>query len=422
MSGPLRGGSVLVEVLKANEDRVPRGVRLKLKRMSESAFAFFRGTCHLFAASWGALKTPDDGPEILACGDLHLENFGAYRDERGEFFYDINDFDEALFAPCAVDPVRCVSSILLASELWGLSPLRATGMALAYLDAYRNAVTTPSPDRRVDAASAGLALGPVSGLLGKAETGRQGRLLDGHTDRLKNGTRRIVRCKSRHPEIDPKRAAQVAGAVQSYGERTRQPEAYRVLDVTGRVAGVGSLGLERFLVLVAGGGSVETNRLLDVKETRPSAWLGHLGRTADTGAGEAERVVRAQRTLQARHAAGLDVLDVGGAGFRVREMIPEENRSSLDRFQRRPTKLRQAIVVAGRLTGLSHLRGSQAAGGSEAAEALAVWARGSALDSVLASAARHAEQTRVDYKQFKAERRAPDALPEPLRKKMKPAS
>ncbi len=37
-------------------------------------------------------------------------------------------------------------------------------------------------------------------------------------------------------------------------------------------------------------------------------------------------------------------------------MIPEENRSSLDRFQCKPAKLYQAIIEAGRLTGLAHLR------------------------------------------------------------------
>src|SRR4051812_36256578 len=100
MSLPLHGDSVLVAVLLANENRAPRYVRLKLKRMAESPFAFFRGACPLFAAMWADHRPPDPGPEILVCGDLHLENFGAYRDEEGEFLYDINDFDESLIAPC----------------------------------------------------------------------------------------------------------------------------------------------------------------------------------------------------------------------------------------------------------------------------------------------------------------------------------
>ena len=47
----------------------------------------------------------DLGPAILQCGDLHLENFGAYQTDDGEFRFDINDFDEALVAPCSLDLV-----------------------------------------------------------------------------------------------------------------------------------------------------------------------------------------------------------------------------------------------------------------------------------------------------------------------------
>ncbi|MBV8556324.1 MAG: DUF2252 family protein, partial [Planctomycetaceae bacterium] len=81
---------VVDEILRYNRDRKPRLVRLKLQRMDQDAFAFFRGTDHLFARAWPELRPPDVGPSILICGDLHLENFGAYRTDDGEFLYDIN--------------------------------------------------------------------------------------------------------------------------------------------------------------------------------------------------------------------------------------------------------------------------------------------------------------------------------------------
>src|SRR3954453_17234746 len=137
--GPPGGeASALVSVLKFNEGRKPRLVRWKLKQMARDAFAFFRGSAHLYADAWPDLRPPDEGPEIALCGDLHLENFGAYRDDEGELLYDINDFDEALVAPCSLDLVRCATSILLAAELWRLTPLQASGMVLRYLDRYRS--------------------------------------------------------------------------------------------------------------------------------------------------------------------------------------------------------------------------------------------------------------------------------------------
>src|SRR4051794_26329694 len=129
--------SVVDAILRRNRGRKPRFVQLKYRRMAENAFAFFRGTDELFALSWPELRPPEVGPSILICGDLHLENFGAYRTAGGDFRFDINDFDESVVAPCSLDLTRCAASILLASESWGLAATRATGMVLAYLDRYR---------------------------------------------------------------------------------------------------------------------------------------------------------------------------------------------------------------------------------------------------------------------------------------------
>ena len=98
--------SVVDEIVAFNRDRNPKLVRLKFRRMAKDPLAFFRGASHLFAADWPHLRPPDVGPSILICGDLHLENFGAYRADDGDFLYDINDFDEALVAPCSLDLVR----------------------------------------------------------------------------------------------------------------------------------------------------------------------------------------------------------------------------------------------------------------------------------------------------------------------------
>src|SRR5262249_24709916 len=128
------------EILRANRDRKPRGVRLKFARMAQDAFAFFRGTDNLFARAWPELRPEDSGPGILICGDLHLENFGAYRVERAQDSFDITDFDEPLGARCAFDVVRCATSILLALHLWRLTPLPTSTTMLAFLDQYRAAV------------------------------------------------------------------------------------------------------------------------------------------------------------------------------------------------------------------------------------------------------------------------------------------
>jgi hypothetical protein len=53
---------------------------------------------------------------VLAVGDLHVENFGTWRDTEGRLVWGVNDFDEAWTASYAADLVRLTASAYLAIE------------------------------------------------------------------------------------------------------------------------------------------------------------------------------------------------------------------------------------------------------------------------------------------------------------------
>jgi len=53
-------------------------------------------------------------PRVLAVGDLHVENFGTWRDVEGRLIWGINDFDEAWRLPYTNDLIRLAASALLA--------------------------------------------------------------------------------------------------------------------------------------------------------------------------------------------------------------------------------------------------------------------------------------------------------------------
>ena len=401
MSATAATSPVVDEILRANHGRKPKLLRLKYRRMAADSFAFFRGTAHLFAHAWSDLKPRDAGPHVLSCGDLHLENFGAYHAEDGRFLFDINDFDEAAVLPCAFDLARCTTSILLAAELWGLSPLTANRMTLTFLDHYRDAVQHASRTGTVGEIDTKTAKGPIKPLLGALVSGSQIELLDRQASRSKSGERSITRYPGKRPEVGRKKREEIVGAIEGYGESRGQSEAFKVIDVTGRVAGVGSLGVRRYLALVEGGGSPERNVLLDVKETAPSAVLACPSAKFPEGAGgEAERVVLAQSQLQACPASGLAAIEIGGRPFRLREMVPDENRSSLDLLKRRPGKLLRAVQIAGKLAAWSQVRGARHDGEGRQEE-LTSWAEGAAIDALLACSSRHAERTRRDYREFR---------------------
>ncbi len=386
-------------IVRFNKDGKPEVVKLKYARMAANVFAFFRGTDHLFADRWNALRPADEGPAILICGDLHLENFGAYQTDDADFRFDINDFDEALIAPCSVDLARCTTSILLAAEIWQIPTVEASEIAVEYLTSYREAVLAAVRTGKPGEICAGAGDGPIWELLGETAMGTRAKLLDHHTRQNKHGERRIMPSDDKHPPISERKAALVREAVERHGATTPTPEAYEVLDVTGRIVGIGSLGVRRYLVLIAGGGTPDTNRLLDVKEAVPCSVLNCTRVSQpDTGGNDAVRVVRAQRQLQSRPTAALAALDIDERHYRMREMIPDENRSKLDRFQRKPEKLRRSMAVAGQLTAWSHVRGA----GSNLSDArsLAAWAESPALDAVLPCAVRFSGITCRDFQAF----------------------
>jgi hypothetical protein len=82
-------------------------------------------------------------------------------------------------------------------------------------------------------------------------------------------------------------------------------------------------------------------------------------------------------------------------------MIPAENRSSLDRFQEQPERLRRAVETAGRLTAWSHLRGARFRADHDRWPDLSRWAAGPSLDAVLAAAARFTERTNREHDEFR---------------------
>jgi uncharacterized protein (DUF2252 family) len=104
----------ITERIKAfNKDRVTKMVRFKYKFMKENMFRFYRGTCHLFYEDLSKEKTLPQSPFAWICGDLHLENFGSFKSDNKQVYFDLNDFDEAILAPVHCELVSIFTSIFI---------------------------------------------------------------------------------------------------------------------------------------------------------------------------------------------------------------------------------------------------------------------------------------------------------------------
>ena len=97
-------------------------VFLKHSLMAQAPFPFFRATFYRWA-QWWPLLCPElaRAPQVLAVGDLHVENFGTWRDLEGRLIWGVNDFDEAWPAAYTVDLVRLLTSAYLAIDADHLS-------------------------------------------------------------------------------------------------------------------------------------------------------------------------------------------------------------------------------------------------------------------------------------------------------------
>jgi Uncharacterized protein conserved in bacteria (DUF2252) len=116
-------------------------LKLKHQRMAESPFKFLRATFYRWSQLW-PLLCPGlaSAPAVLAVGDLHIENFGTWRDSEGRLIWGVNDFDEAAAMPYAVDLVRLAVSAHLAIRD-GIVLCAARDACAAILDGYAEGIT-----------------------------------------------------------------------------------------------------------------------------------------------------------------------------------------------------------------------------------------------------------------------------------------
>src|ERR1017187_6761340 len=119
---------------------VPRDLAYKHERMRADPFLFFRATFYRWAQLWPENCPKLDGaPEILAVGDLHIENFGTWRDAEGRLVWGVNDFDEANPMPYTCDLIRLAASAIIARNENQLT-LPLSSISEAILEGYRDGI------------------------------------------------------------------------------------------------------------------------------------------------------------------------------------------------------------------------------------------------------------------------------------------
>jgi hypothetical protein len=274
---------------------------------------FLRGTFYRWMQTWPSVCGDlARAPRVLAVGDLHVENFGTWRDAEGRLVWGVNDVDEAYELPYTLDLVRLATSALLAAEArhFGLS---RTAVCDAILEGYEKALT------------------------------RGGRPLV-LAERYR-WLRRLAVHRLRDPaafwtKLDANRAA-TAGAPTVLASTLPDPRGpFRVLR---RIAGVGSLGRPRFVAIADVGGSAIAR---EAKAAVPSAcvWVNHESPDAPLYCGSIlDRAVRVR-----------DPYFAVRGGWIVRRLAPDCSRIELADLPRERDEAR-LLRAMGWETGNIHL-------------------------------------------------------------------
>ncbi len=380
-----------------NQGRDPQRLAMKYGAMASDPFAFFRGTCHLFYEDWPQHSSLDATPAAWISGDLHLQNFGSYKGDNRLTYFDINDFDEAAKAPAAWDLARILASLWTARKGFHLDKGQAESLSQIFLDAYTVELGLGKA-RWLERATA---KGMIRDLLKSLKKRSR---LDFIKERTEPGGGRLRIDGKRTLVADGDSQAKVR-AILAEVEKVHEkvPEKanfFKVLDVARRIAGVGSLGLERYTILVDGRGKTDGHFLLDLKVQPGSSLKPYLHLPQPSWPHEAARVVAVQSRGQAIASAFAVPVAYGGTSYVLRELMPTSDSLTLQSWNGKLSRLEVVLASMGRLVAWSHLRSASWQGAAGLDEWMDFGHQQSWQPPLLNYAKSYARQVKKDWQEF----------------------
>jgi len=340
-------------IVQVNRGRLAQLLQRKFDAMAQDRFVFLRATAMLGhrAVDFAALPT---APLGWVCGDLHLQNFGCFRGLNRLVYFDLNDFDEAARLPVSVDLLRFLGSIYSAAPGMSMERTAASAMVQLALSAYAAALVRGKAfwlERET-------ASGPIGALLKQASMRKRASLLGARTFLV--GSRRQVKVDGVRYLAVPGGAAiraHIGNALADLAHHFGNREFFELRDVAFRVAGMGSLGVQRYVALVRGKGDPDRNALIDFKKAVASAAAQALPHYEQPRwPSEAARVVGVQDVCQAAPPAYLCALNLGNTAFVVRELQPVEDKVALAPLAQRINRLDETLQSMARLSAYAQLR------------------------------------------------------------------
>ncbi len=392
-----------IQQFNLSQPRDPDLLKAKYEYMrgeQENPFIFFRSTCHLFYEDLPINSWFKKAPLVWICGDLHVENFGNYKADNRHVYFDINDFDEAVLAPCTWEIARLLTSIFVSTETYAVGLQVAEKLGKKFLNSYIKTIS----EGKAYWMGEDMAPEVIEDLLSRKNQVKRRDLLEERTvfDQEKQRRSLKIDFKKSAPISDQQRQ-KVENFMEVFAAEQSNPKFFKLLDVAQRIAGKGSLGIERYVLLVEGKGSPDGNYLLDLKKALPSSLATHTIWAQPKWQSEGDRIVTIQKRLQAIPIAFLHSVTIGKDAFVLRELQSTQSPTDHLKIEKWDDKLQeseQLMQSLGQVVAWAHLRSSARQGSAIVDQLIDFASKSKWKTEVMEYAKAYSQQVKRDWKEF----------------------
>ena len=315
----------------------------KYSQMETSAFVFYRGTAHIYYYDLDQQNTIAGSPYqngdavTWIQGDMHTNNFGAFDNDEEKVVYDLNDFDEAWVTSYLYDVWRAGASlVLVARENGGFGNSNINSILNTFGETYLDTLEDyrGNSDEKGAEVKESNAYGLLDEFLHDAESDNSRKDMLAKWTNKGSSSRYFDLSMNNLGSISASEYATIESAINSYKDNLTSSLAgdssyFEVHDIAERLnAGVGSLGTQRYYVLIEGETSgMDDDRILDVKLQGTPAVYPYLSASqqqnvtaeiADMGC----RVAIAQKAMLTNVDDHLGCASIYGDSYSVRERSP----------------------------------------------------------------------------------------------------
>jgi len=399
--------SAVDQILAFNRGFDKPSLARKLSRMSESAFAFYRGTFHLFAfdIEEGPFRDWRTWPAAGAMiGDLHTENFGTFRAVSGDIVYDINDFDETTSAPYEYDLRRLGASLSLAAFDNGHPLGQSVDCVERCVRGYLGVLTTLASAKTRHDFAALKDRKEVRAILTDAKEKSRVAMMKDLAEETAPGRFSFKACDHFTP-LEKRVRDEIGQAIPQFIkslDQSHHADKFTLQDAAFRFAGCGSLGRQRYALLFGkGDAKVETWDSLRLIEWKDSLDSSIDARAPHASPNRAKQVVANTLAFQVDAKRYLGYVTLDGRPMQSREIGANDARFSHKLF-RDPEKFARAAKIFGEITGRAHLLASLGAGGPRDILKQIKGKEDRWVSRLVAFALAYAHQTYDDYEEFTA--------------------